>query len=918
MAFHKAKALQEAEKLVSQGKTSQAIKHYLNILENDPADLTLLNTVGDLYVREKNIPEALKQFHKLADSYVQEGFTVKAIAIYKKVAKFDPTGVETLLKLAELYQVQGLGREAREQYAQAVEFYKKKNQTDKALEVLQKIVQLDPENIASRTRLAMFCEEAGRKADAAQAYVEAAARALRRGDPASAEPALKKALELDPKNPKLPLLRARLALDNQKPEEAEKILSAAPGLSSDPAARQMLLDAYLAAHKMEAAQKLLLAVYRADPADFTPLASFASLCCDKGEYDTALKPLAEVADGLIEQKNTAALVESLRQIWTKAPQHIPTLELIHKICERTADEFTLPEILEALGHAYVQRGDLEKAEKAYEKLSKREPENEQYKGLLKQVLQKQGKEPVVPKPAELSAAEMALTPEVEASAAGAPAAADAEQAAMVKEALENSDLFSRYGLVDKAVGELEKVLAVYPAQIDIHKRIVEICQQSQPAKAAQTAEALARILLERGEAAGAKRYSDVARQCGGGVAAPAGFPGAPAPAAEIGLTTDFPFGEETPAVAQQEEAASPPAQEFSLHVASSPAAEPPAAGAPTAEEIDLSGDWNALAPPAEAAPAVQEAPTFSYEESREEINFYLQQGFADEAGKSVSALEAKFSGNPQVAMLRRLVEEAARTGAAAAPPREVAEPAPEEWELPSAFAETPPPAPEPPPLEVPPRVAREAAPRTPAAGPAPLIAEPAAVGGGDLLGDLAGDFASSLEGLAQGAPPPTPAAQPPPRAAAGPASPLSGLLDELGEPAEEKAEKEDPETHYNLGVAFREMSLLDEAIGEFQKIVKGARKGSYPEHFLQACSLLAVCFMDKKMPAIATKWYLRALETPGLDEEATLALQYDLGVAYEQAGDARTALEKFTEVYSQNIDFRDVAEKIRLLQQRIS
>ena len=192
------------------------------------------------------------------------------------------------------------------------------------------------------------------------------------------------------------------------------------------------------------------------------------------------------------------------------------------------------------------------------------------------------------------------------------------------------------------------------------------------------------------------------------------------------------------------------------------------------------------------------------------------------------------------------------------------------------------------------------------------------MGGGDLLGDLAGDFASSLEGLAQGAPPPTPAAQPPPRAAAGPASPLSGLLDELGEPAEEKAEKEDPETHYNLGVAFREMSLLDEAIGEFQKIVKGARKGSYPEHFLQACSLLAVCFMDKKMPAIATKWYLRALETPGLDEEATLALQYDLGVAYEQAGDARTALEKFTEVYSQNIDFRDVAEKIRLLQQRIS
>ncbi len=112
------------------------------------------------------------------------------------------------------------------------------------------------------------------------------------------------------------------------------------------------------------------------------------------------------------------------------------------------------------------------------------------------------------------------------------------------------------------------------------------------------------------------------------------------------------------------------------------------------------------------------------------------------------------------------------------------------------------------------------------------------------------------------------------------------------------------------------MSLLDEAIGEFQKVVKGAQKGKFPPNFLQACTLLALCFMDKKMPAIATKWYLKALELPNLDEEAILAIQYDLGVAFEQSGDKKSALEKFSEVYSQNIDYRDVAEKIRLLQQK--
>ena len=158
----------------------------------------------------------------------------------------------------------------------------------------------------------------------------------------------------------------------------------------------------------------------------------------------------------------------------------------------------------------------------------------------------------------------------------------------------------------------------------------------------------------------------------------------------------------------------------------------------------------------------------------------------------------------------------------------------------------------------------------------------------------------------------------PPSASAGgaEASPLSGWLDELGEAGPEVSAQDDPETHYNLGVAFREMGLLDEAIGEFQKVVKGAQKGSYPPNFLQACSLLAVSFMDKGMPQIAARWYTRALETPDLNEESTLALEYDLGVAYEQAGETHNALARFSEVYSQNIDYRDVAEKIRTLQQK--
>src|SRR5271166_4357234 len=187
MAFHKAKALQDAEKSVSQGKIAQAIKQYQEILDNDPSDVSLFNTVGDLYIRDRNITEGLRQFHRLAEAYTRDGFNVKAIAIYRKICKVDPNSPATLLKLAELYQLQGLSREAREQYLQAVEFFKKRNQPERVLEVCRKLVQLDPENINFRNRLAAECEQTGKRDDAAQAYLESAEILLRRDDQVAAE-----------------------------------------------------------------------------------------------------------------------------------------------------------------------------------------------------------------------------------------------------------------------------------------------------------------------------------------------------------------------------------------------------------------------------------------------------------------------------------------------------------------------------------------------------------------------------------------------------------------------------------------------------------------------------------------------------------------------------------------------------------
>ena len=356
MAFNKARVMQEAEALVSQGRIGQAIERYFRILEKEPSELILLNTIGDLYVRDKNLPEGLKQFYKLAEAYAQTGFTLKAIAIYRKIVKLEPDSVGPLLKLGELYQAQSLGRETRELYYQIAEFYKKKKENDMALETLRKVVQFDAENLTARTRLAAFCEEMGRKDEAAQAYLESAQIALRRDDPGAAEIALNKARELNPQAPQVRLIRARLALALKRPEDAQAILSAAADLKDDPAARPLLIETYVALGQLKKAEAVALELARAIPPDISALACFVSACVQGGQVDAASRTLSEVASQLIAQGNTSALMESLRLIRSKSPQHLPALELVFRICNESGDVEALPEILEALGHAYLQCG----------------------------------------------------------------------------------------------------------------------------------------------------------------------------------------------------------------------------------------------------------------------------------------------------------------------------------------------------------------------------------------------------------------------------------------------------------------------------------------------------------------------------------------------------------------------------------
>jgi tetratricopeptide (TPR) repeat protein len=145
-----------------------------------------------------------------------------------------------------------------------------------------------------------------------------------------------------------------------------------------------------------------------------------------------------------------------------------------------------------------------------------------------------------------------------------------------------------------------------------------------------------------------------------------------------------------------------------------------------------------------------------------------------------------------------------------------------------------------------------------------------------------------------------------------PAEPsLEDIVEGFKKGVSENIAQEDSDTHYNLGIAYREMFLLDEAIGEFQIAARS------PEYLVECCAMLALCYKDKGMLDLAVKWYRKALSSGRAGVEQRIGMLYELGVLLEQLADRDGAYQAYIEVYSANASFRDVAEKVAQLQQPV-
>ena len=199
----KNKIIEGAAKLVAKGAFDKAIREYQKVLDMDPRDVRVLQKMGELYQKKGDNPQAASFFTRVAEVYAQDGFFLKAVALYKQVLKLNPDLVEVNVKLAELHQHLGLMTEAMAFFQVVVAHHERKGDTRATFATLKKMVDLDPENVSSRLKLAELYAREQMGGEALSEFKHAAAWLERNNRPDERLRVLERIAALEPDNVQL-------------------------------------------------------------------------------------------------------------------------------------------------------------------------------------------------------------------------------------------------------------------------------------------------------------------------------------------------------------------------------------------------------------------------------------------------------------------------------------------------------------------------------------------------------------------------------------------------------------------------------------------------------------------------------------------------------------------------------------------
>ena len=309
MAINRNKVLDAARKYQARGHYDKAIAQYKKLVDADKRDVRSLLKIGDLQVRKGDRGSAIKTYQTVADHYANQGFFLKAIAVYKQILKLDPSRLDAQVQLGDMYSHLQLISDAMSVYEDVSNGFMRAGDADQALRMLGKMVDLDPEHIPVRIKYAEALSRAGRTQDAAAEFDHGAK-----------------------------LLKGQGRLDDYI-KVAERLLY---HRSNDVHVAKELAETYIQRRDPKRALAKLQLCFKADPRDVSTLSLLAEAFLMLQQTDKAISVYREIARIHGDARRPQERMSALNRILQLNPNDQEARAAMHKTAAMSGQHFVPP------------------------------------------------------------------------------------------------------------------------------------------------------------------------------------------------------------------------------------------------------------------------------------------------------------------------------------------------------------------------------------------------------------------------------------------------------------------------------------------------------------------------------------------------------------------------------------------------
>jgi tetratricopeptide (TPR) repeat protein len=819
------KVLQAAQKYVEKKRYDGAIAEYQKIIQEDPNDARTLLKIGDLQARLQAYPEAIATYDRVGQYYANQGFSLKAIAVYKQIREIIKKHAPDLAdryahigpRLAEIYTQLGLTSDALAAWDEVAARLQRAGRDREALDVFRKMVELDHGNPLPHLRLGEACCRVQALDDAVESFWTA----------------------------------ADLLLNLGRQDDALKVIERILHFRADPRFARVAAELYLGKGTREDGLQALAKLqvcFQADPKDLDTLGLLGQAFTSIGQADKAIevyKEMARVARDTGRVDVYDGLLEHLR---TVAPDDDQV---------RAFDSFMPPNAaIESERSATVDDSEVE----------------------LIDELESVRDEEIAAQVAADSVSDLMVDDQRQA-AEEVPAPSSYDARAIAKKAIADAESFRKLRLYPKAVETLHIALEIEPRSIEIRTKLREILTESGDSKGAIAESVnLAALHIDHGDATQAEALLQQVLE------AQPRHPGARALLQQLGKAAPpqskkrsrQPPEPHVEAESFENYDPSAPLPSYDLEEVSAEQALPPLRNAPHDDLTNLSTDepfeGTGLPLPSfplhdvdvsrdagledldeiyevEELPALDEAPlaaatsvvdTDALEQALEEAEFFVARGLFEDAR---AILREQLNRTPNHRLvherLREVNEQLGRSGSQTF----------DRSELGSSTA--------------------------------PAF---------DVAASL-----NALDGLELA-----------PEPMARPASPdAEQVFAKFKAGIRAQVTEGDSATHYDLGVAYKEMGLINDAVHELSVAARDA------DRECMCHAMIGLIHLEQGGLDQAIDSYIKALASPVKTVEQEMSLYYDLGTVYEMQKKAQEALYYFQKIARRDPGFRDISDRIR-------